>query len=88
MNVRFLIAGLALGLLAAGGCAGPNVLTDFDPSAEFSVFRTFAFAGLTDLDKGGVLNNSLMRKRTTCRRNPTPACSGATRTGEDRSGCR
>jgi len=63
MNVRFLIAGLALGLLAAGGCAGPNVLTDFDPSAEFSAFRTFAFAGLTDLDKGGVLDNSLMRKR-------------------------
>ena len=63
MNVRFLIAGLALGLLAAGGCVGPQVLTDFDPSAEFSAFRTFAFAGLTDLDKGGVLDNSLMRKR-------------------------
>jgi len=59
-----LIAGLALGLLAAGGCApGPKVITDFDPSAEFSAFRTFAFAGLTDLDKGGVLDNSLMRKR-------------------------
>ena len=63
MNMRFLIAGLALGLLAAGGCVGPKVLTDFDPSAEFSAFRTFAFAGLTDLDKGGVLDNSLMRKR-------------------------
>ena len=49
MNLRFLIAGLALGLLAAGGCAeGPKVLTDSDPSAEFSVFRTFAFSGMTD----------------------------------------
>lgn len=63
MNVRFLIAGLALGLLTAGGCAGPKVLTDFDPSAEFSAFHTFAFSGLTDRDQGGVLDNSLMRKR-------------------------
>jgi hypothetical protein len=63
MNMRFLIAGLVLGLLAAGGCAGPKVLTDFDPSAEFSAFRTFAFSGLTDRDQRGVLDNSLMRKR-------------------------
>jgi hypothetical protein len=63
MNIRFLIVWLALGLLAAGGCAGPKVLTDFDPSAEFSAFRTFAFSGLTDKDQGGVLDNSLLRKR-------------------------
>ena len=63
MNVRFLIAGLALGLLAAGGCAGPKVLIDFDPSAEFSAFRTFAFAGPTDRDQGGPLDDSLLRKR-------------------------
>jgi hypothetical protein len=63
MNIRFLIASLALGLLAAGGCTGPKVITDFDPSAEFSAFRTFAFTGLTDRDQGGVLDNSLMRKR-------------------------
>lgn len=63
MSIRFLIAGLALGLLAAGGCAGPKVITDFDPSAEFSAFRTFAFTGLTDRDQGGVLDNSLLRKR-------------------------
>ena len=32
MNFRFLILSLALGLLAAGGCAaGPKVVTDFDP---------------------------------------------------------
>ena len=49
MNIRFLIAWLALGLLAAGGCAaGPKVVTDFDPSVEFSAFHTFAFSGITD----------------------------------------
>ena len=64
MNIRLLIAWLALGLLAAGGCAGPKVITDFDPSAEFSAFRTFAFSGLTDRrDEGGLLDNSLLRKR-------------------------
>jgi len=63
MSSRVLVAGLALGLLATGGCAGPKVLTDFDPSTEFSAFRTYAFAGLTDRDQGGVLDNSLMRKR-------------------------
>jgi Domain of unknown function (DUF4136) len=63
MNIRFLITLLALGLLAVGGCTGPKVITDFDPSAEFSAFRTFAFTGLTDRDQGGVLDNSLLRKR-------------------------
>jgi hypothetical protein len=63
MHIRFLIPWLAMGLFAAGGCAGPKVLTDFDPSAEFSEFRTFAFSGLTDRDQGGVLDNSLLRKR-------------------------
>ena len=49
MNSRFLFAWLALGLFAAGGCAeGPKVVTNFDPSAEFSAFRTFAFSGITD----------------------------------------
>lgn len=49
MNIRFLIAWLALVLLAAGGCAeGPKVVTDRDPSVDFSTFRTFAFSGITD----------------------------------------
>lgn len=49
MNIRFLFAWLALGLFAAGGCAeGPKVVTGFNPSTEFSVFRTFAFSGITD----------------------------------------
>ena len=63
MNTKFLFAWLALGVFAAG-CAGPSkVLTDSDPSVEFSAFRTFAFTGLTDRDQGGVLDNSLLRKR-------------------------
>jgi len=49
MSLRFLSAWLALGLLAAGGCAeGPKVLTDSDPSVQFSAFRTFALSGMTD----------------------------------------
>lgn len=63
MNTKFLFAWLVLGVFAAG-CAGPSkVLTDSDPSVEFSAFRTFAFTGLTDRDQGGVLDNSLLRKR-------------------------
>jgi hypothetical protein len=63
MNIRFLLVWLPLALLVAG-CAGPSkVLTDFDPSAEFSAFRTYAFTGVTDQDQGGVLANSLLRKR-------------------------
>jgi len=46
MNLRFLIAWLALWLLAAGGCAeGAKVLTDSDPSTQFSAFRTLPFRG-------------------------------------------
>lgn len=63
MKIRFHIAWLALGLLAAGGCVGPKLHTDFDPSTEFSAFHTFVIAGLTDRDQGGVLDNSLLRKR-------------------------
>jgi hypothetical protein len=45
------------------GCTGPNVKTDFDASEDFTKFRTFAFSGLTDLNKGGVFDNSLTRTR-------------------------
>jgi hypothetical protein len=65
MNIRFLIACLALGLLAAGGCAaGPKVVTDFDPSVEFSAFHTFAFSGITDRGREiGVSDHSPLRGR-------------------------
>jgi hypothetical protein len=45
------------------GCSSIDVKTDFDETADFSKFRTFAFAGMTDLNRAGVLSNSLMRKR-------------------------
>ena len=64
MNIRFLIVWLALGLLAAVGCTGPKVITDFDPSAEFSAFRTFAFSGMTDRGyESGESDNSPLRRR-------------------------
>lgn len=59
MNNRLLILWLALGLLTAGGCAKvkawyddkryeTKVRTNFDESADFSAFRTFAHSGMTD----------------------------------------
>jgi len=48
-------------LLAA--CTSPNVKTDFDPSVDFNRFRTFAFIGLSQLNRGTALDNSLTRKR-------------------------
>ena len=65
MNSRFLIAWLALGLLIVGGCAaGPKVITDLDPSVEFSAFRTFAFSGLMDRGREiEVSDNSPLRRR-------------------------
>jgi hypothetical protein len=67
MNIRFLIASLALGLLAAGGCARPyeiKVHTDFVPSAQFSAFHTFAFSEMTDRGKKiETSDNSPLRMR-------------------------
>ncbi len=50
-------------IILAWGCSGMTVRTDFDPTADFTTFRTYAFSGLTDLNQGGVLDNSLVRKR-------------------------
>jgi hypothetical protein len=47
----------------AQACTPVDVKTDFDPSADFTRFHTFAFAGLTDITKTGLLDNSLTRKR-------------------------
>lgn len=63
--MRTCFSGLLLLVVILGvwGCVGPKVRTDFDPAADFTTFRTYAFAGPTDLNQSGVLNNSLMRKR-------------------------
>jgi hypothetical protein len=65
MNVRFLIAGLALWLYSAGGCAaGPKVVTDYDSSVQFSAFRTFAFSGISDRGhEVGPSDHSPLRQR-------------------------
>ena len=63
MGTRFSALLVLVVILGAWGCMGPKVRTDFDPAADFTTFRTYAFAGLTDLNQGGVLNNSLLRKR-------------------------
>ncbi|MEO8341847.1 MAG: DUF4136 domain-containing protein [Nitrospirota bacterium] len=67
MNARFLIVWLAMGLLAVGGCAKPyeiTVHTDFEPSAEFSMFHTFAFSGMIDRGREiGVSDKAPLRMR-------------------------
>ena len=54
---------LAMALFCAQACTSIDVKTDFDPSTDFTRFHTFAFAGLTDITKTGLLDNSLTRKR-------------------------
>ena len=54
---------LVMVLFCAQACTTIDVKTDFDPSADFTRFHTFAFAGLTDITKTGLLDNSLTRKR-------------------------
>jgi hypothetical protein len=90
MNIRFLILWLALGLLAAGGCSKAyeiKVLTDFNRSAEFSAFHTFAHSGMTDrgLEIGASDNKSPLRNRIKEMVNEQLAAKGLRQVGlEDR----
>ena len=59
-RIACLLIGLALSLSA---CNEFKVQTDHDSTADFSAFKTFAFAGLADVNKGGIYDNSLMQKR-------------------------
>jgi hypothetical protein len=54
---------VAMFVVCAVGCTSLDVKTDFDPTVDFSRFKTFAFTGLTDLDQRGILDNSLIRNR-------------------------
>ncbi len=63
MHIWRTILCLAMVLFWAQACTTIDVKTDFDPSADFTRFHTFAFAGLTDITKTGLLDNSLTRKR-------------------------
>ena len=60
---RWLISLNIIFLACAVGCTSIDVKTDFDPTVDFSRFKTFAFAGFTDLNQSGVLNNTLTRRR-------------------------
>jgi hypothetical protein len=62
MNCSRGIMLIVLALLTTLGCTGPTVRTDFDPEANFGTFRTYAFSGMTDVNQGGLLDNSLVRK--------------------------
>ena len=44
-------------------CSAFKVQTDHDPTADFSSFKTFAFAGPAEMNKGGIYDNSLRQKR-------------------------
>ncbi|MFY4727848.1 DUF4136 domain-containing protein [Nitrospira sp. BLG_2] len=59
----WLSGAVAMFVVCAVGCTALDVKTDFDPTIDFSRFKTFAFTGLTDLDQGGILDNSLIRQR-------------------------
>ena len=59
-RVCCLLIGLALSLSA---CNEFKVQTDHDATADFTTFKTFAFAGLADVNKGGIYDNTLMDKR-------------------------
>ena len=51
---RWLPLAAAAGLLALGGCAtGPDVRVDYDRTANFSTYKTFAFASPLGTDRGG-----------------------------------
>ncbi len=54
---------VAMLVACAAGCTSVDVKTDFDPTVDFSRFKTFAFTGMTDLNQTGVLDNSLMHRR-------------------------
>jgi Domain of unknown function (DUF4136) len=63
MDRRLAILPMTLLVIALHACTTPDVRTDFDATKDFKTFHTYAFTGLTDLSKNGILNNSLTRNR-------------------------
>ena len=66
MNTRLRLipcaALMAIVAALAAGCV-TNTRNDFDPSVDFSKFRTYGYLGGHEIDKIGLLENSLVRKR-------------------------
>ena len=57
------IACLLILTISLAACTSFKVNTDHDPTVDFSSFKTFAFGGPADMNKGGMYDNSLTRKR-------------------------
>jgi hypothetical protein len=57
------IASLVVLAVCLSACNAFKVKTDYDQTADFPSFRTFAFAGPAEMNKGGIYDNSLMQKR-------------------------
>jgi hypothetical protein len=53
---------VAIVVALAAGCA-TNYRNDFDPSADFSKYHTYGTLGGREIEKTGLLENSLVRKR-------------------------
>ena len=63
MNRQWILSLVVMLPLGLHACASIDVKTDYDPEADFTTFKSFAFAGLTETNKGGIFDNSLTRKR-------------------------
>jgi hypothetical protein len=63
MERRYVNCFLVILAFGLGACTSFNVKTDYDSTADFSTFKTFAFAGLADVNKGGIYDNTLTQKR-------------------------
>lgn len=50
-------------MLAVSACNTFKVQTDHDSTADFSAFKTFAFGGPAEMNKGGIYDNTLTYKR-------------------------
>lgn len=63
MHKRLTACLLAIVAVVLGACNTFKVQTDHDATADFSAFKTFAFGGPAEMNKGGIYDNSLMQKR-------------------------
>ena len=50
-------------VLVLPACNAFNVKTDYDQTADFASFKTFAFGGPAEMNRGGIYDNTLMQKR-------------------------
>jgi len=63
MPSRRIVWVLMMLALVLPACNAFKVQTDHDSTVDFSSFKTFSFAGVADVNKGGIYDNSLTQKR-------------------------